>query len=42
MASCWTGSRAPAAPGTECTVEAGRPDTITREKLIAIREGGGN
>ena len=30
------------APGTECTVEAGRPDTITREKLIAIREGGGN
>ena len=30
------------APGTECTVEACRPDTITREKLIAIREGGGN
>ena len=27
---------------TEITVEAGRPDTITREKLIAIREGGGN
>ena len=26
----------------EYTVEAGRPDTITREKLIAIREGGGN
>lgn len=23
-------------------MEAGRPDTITREKLIAIREGGGN
>ena len=30
------------APGTECTVEAGRPDTITREKLLAIRAGGGN
>lgn len=29
-------------PGTEFTVEAGRPDTITREKLEAIREGGGN
>ena len=28
--------------GTPSTVEAGRPDTITREKLIAIREGGGN
>lgn len=28
-------------PGTECTVEAGRPDTITREKLEAIRNGGG-
>ena len=30
------------APGTEFTVEAGRPDTITREKLLAIRAGGGN
>lgn len=30
------------APGTEFTVEAGRPDTITREKLLAIRDGGGN
>lgn len=30
------------APGTELTVEAGRPDTITREKLEAIRDGGGN
>ena len=30
------------APGTEFTVEAGRPDTITREKLDAIRRGGGN
>ena len=29
-------------PGTEFTVEAGRPDTITREKLEAIRNGGGN
>ena len=29
-------------PGLEYTVEAGRPDTITREKLTAIREGGGN
>ena len=29
-------------PGTEFTVEAGRPDTITREKLEAIRDGGGN
>ncbi|MBQ9853166.1 MAG: coproporphyrinogen dehydrogenase HemZ [Ruminiclostridium sp.] len=29
-------------PGTEFTVEAGRPDTITREKLEAIRAGGGN
>ncbi len=28
-------------PGTEFTVEAGRPDTITQEKLEAIREGGG-
>lgn len=27
-------------PGTELTVEAGRPDTITREKLEAIRDGG--
>ena len=27
---------------TEITVEAGRPDTITREKLLAIRAGGGN
>lgn len=26
----------------EITVEAGRPDTITKEKLQAIREGGGN
>ena len=26
--------------GIEFTVEAGRPDTITREKLIALREGG--
>lgn len=30
------------APGLEFTVEAGRPDTITREKLAAIRAGGGN
>ena len=30
------------APSTEFTVEAGRPDTITREKLAAIRDGGGN
>lgn len=30
------------APGTEFTVEAGRPDTITRDKLLAIRAGGGN
>jgi oxygen-independent coproporphyrinogen III oxidase len=30
------------APGTEFTVEAGRPDTITRAKLEAIRDGGGN
>ena len=30
------------APNTEFTVEAGRPDTITREKLEAIRDGGGN
>ncbi len=30
------------APGTEFTVEAGRPDTITQEKLLAIRDGGGN
>lgn len=29
-------------PGTEFTVEAGRPDTITQEKLDAIRDGGGN
>ena len=29
-------------PGLEYTVEAGRPDTITREKLAAIRDGGGN
>jgi oxygen-independent coproporphyrinogen-3 oxidase len=29
-------------PGTEFTVEAGRPDTITAEKLAAIRSGGGN
>ena len=28
-------------PGTEFTVEAGRPDTITAEKLRAIREMGG-
>ena len=28
-------------PGTEFTVEAGRPDTITAEKLQAIREMGG-
>jgi len=26
----------------EFTVEAGRPDTITREKLVAIKQGGGN
>ncbi len=25
---------------TEYTVEAGRPDTVTREKLLALREGG--
>ncbi|MDY3015398.1 MAG: coproporphyrinogen dehydrogenase HemZ [Evtepia sp.] len=30
------------APDTEFTVEAGRPDTMTREKLEAIRAGGGN
>jgi len=29
-------------PVIEFTVEAGRPDTITREKLVAIKEGGGN
>jgi len=29
------------APGTEFTVEAGRPDTITRDRLEAIRAGGG-
>ena len=29
------------APGTEFTVEAGRPDTITRDRLEAIRSGGG-
>ena len=28
--------------GVEFTVEAGRPDTITRDKLEAIRDGGGN
>ena len=28
------------APGLEYTVEAGRPDTITRDKLLALREGG--
>ena len=28
--------------GIEFTVEAGRPDTITRDKLEAIRDGGGN
>ena len=27
------------APGTECTVEAGRPDTITREKLLPSGPG---
>lgn len=26
----------------ECTVEAGRPDTITKEKLAALKEGGVN
>ena len=31
----------PLVPGAECTVEAGRPDTISREKLLAIRDGGG-
>lgn len=30
----------PLAAGAEITVEAGRPDTITREKLYAIRAGG--
>lgn len=30
------------ADGTELTVEAGRPDTITREKLLALKEGGTN
>jgi len=30
----------PLAAGAEITVEAGRPDTITREKLLAIRAGG--
>ena len=30
------------APGTELTVEAGRPDTITPDRLAAIRAGGGN
>ena len=29
-------------PDTEFTVEAGRPDTMTREVLEAIRAGGGN
>ena len=29
-------------PGTELTVEAGRPDTITPDRLDAIRAGGGN
>ena len=29
------------APGTEFTVEAGRPDTIDRDVLTAIRDGGG-
>ncbi len=29
-------------PGTEFTVEAGRPDTITQEKLLALRDGGAN
>ena len=28
-------------PGTEFTVEAGRPDTITRDRLAAIKAGGG-
>ena len=28
-------------PGTELTVEAGRPDTITRDRLEAIKAGGG-
>lgn len=32
----------PLKPNLEFTVEAGRPDTITREKLQAIKEGGGN
>ena len=27
-------------PCTEFTVEAGRPDTISREKLVALRQGG--
>jgi oxygen-independent coproporphyrinogen-3 oxidase len=31
----------PLRPGGEFTVEAGRPDTITPEKLQAIRDGGG-
>lgn len=30
----------PLRDGAEITVEAGRPDTITREKLLALREGG--
>ncbi len=29
-------------PQAEFTVEAGRPDTITREKLLALRAGGAN
>lgn len=29
-------------PQAEFTVEAGRPDTITREKLLALRTGGAN
>ena len=29
-------------PRAEFTVEAGRPDTITREKLLALRAGGAN
>ena len=29
-------------PGTELTVEAGRPDTITGDRLAAIKAGGGN
>lgn len=40
LAAIWNAF--PLLPGTEFTVEAGRPDTITREKLEAIKTGGAN